>query len=83
MALISSGLRSRSKSKEQFSQVRFDTYMNDMDITHYGVAGDETYLAYKDIDAVMEAQKELVAPIAIMEPKVVVMGGKTQSDDGD
>ena len=57
--------------------------MKFLGISYYGIAPDETFAAYKDIDIVMGAQQNLVRPIARMLPRVVVMGGNMQSDDGD
>ena len=52
------------------------------DIMDIGVATDETFMAYKDIERVMALQEGvLVRSIARMFPSIVVMGGK--SDDGD
>jgi len=47
------------------------------------VAPDETVAAYKDIRQVMQAQSDLVDVVAVMQPRVVVMGGDLHSDDGD
>jgi tRNA-splicing ligase RtcB len=74
--------RSRSASKKLFDESEFIEWMNQKDIWFHGVAADETYKAYKDIEAVMDAQTELVEPIARMHPNIVVMGGK-KGDDGD
>ena len=52
------------------------------DILHFGLAPDETFLAYKDIEMVMALQEGiLIEPVARITPRVVIMGG--QSDDGD
>jgi tRNA-splicing ligase RtcB len=72
---------SRTEAKKQYKENFITTAMNALKIDRYGVAPDEAFTAYKDIDMVMEAQKSLVKPIAKMYPQIVIMGGK--SDDGD
>ncbi len=61
----------------------FQKHMKELGITHYGVAPDEVWTAYKPIEIVMNAQSDLVKPVAILSPKVVVMGAYVHSDDGD
>lgn len=75
--------RSRSASKKLYNKEEFERHMTSMGITYHGVAEDETVAAYKDIEDVMGAQKELVTKIATLVPKVVVMGGGVSTDDGD
>ena len=72
---------SRTEAKRRHDDHRFQEHMNTNDILHFGLAPDETMMAYKDIERVMSLQTELVRPIARMYPRVVIMGGK--SDDGD
>ena len=74
---------SRSEAKRRFDPQAFQEHMRDNGITYHGVAADESVAAYKDIHKVIEAQSDLVEISAIMVPKVVVMGGHIQSDDGD
>lgn len=74
---------SRSKAKEVFNQDAFDQHMRERGITHYGVASDESWAAYKPITEVMSAQRELVDTVAVLLPRIVVMGGLVRSDDGD
>lgn len=51
-------------------------------IVYRGVGKDETYQAYKDIYNVIGAQSgQLITPVGVMLPRVVVMGEK--ADDGD
>ncbi|MBN2048618.1 MAG: RtcB family protein [Anaerolineaceae bacterium] len=74
--------RSRTASKRQHDPTRFLRHMKQADILHFGVEPDETFMAYKDIERVMALQEGvLVRSIARMEPKIVIMGGR--SDDGD
>jgi len=70
---------SRTEAKKRHNEKAFDERM--ANILHYGVAPDETFMAYKDINEVMSKQQDLIEVVATMHPKVVIMGGK--SDDGD
>jgi hypothetical protein len=64
------------------TRTTFLKHMAELDILHFGLEPDETFLAYKDIEMVIGLQEGiLVEVIAKMTPKVVIMGGK--SDDGD
>ncbi|GIK40346.1 MAG: RNA-splicing ligase RtcB [Chloroflexota bacterium] len=72
---------SRSEAKRRHDEQFFQDWMAEHGILFFGVAPDETLLAYKDIERVMGLQTDLVRPVAKMLPKVVIMGGK--SDDGD
>jgi tRNA-splicing ligase RtcB (3'-phosphate/5'-hydroxy nucleic acid ligase) len=74
---------SRAAARAQHDPATFQKHMQAMGISSYGIAPDETYAAYKDIDEVMAAQRELVRPLARMRPRVVVMGGNSHSDDGE
>jgi tRNA-splicing ligase RtcB len=74
---------SRSEAKKRFVAQSFETHMREKGITHYGIAADETVSAYKDIHCVINAQADLIDVVAIMQPRVVVMGGNLKSDDGD
>lgn len=74
---------SRTEAKLRFNPQAFSQHMQAKGITYHGVAPDETVAAYKDINKVIEAQSDLVEVIAIMYPKVVVMGGNMATDDGD
>jgi tRNA-splicing ligase RtcB len=74
---------SRTEAKRRFDPAAFREHMRDAGITYHGVAPDETVAAYKDIHKVIEAQSDLVEVTAVMQPKVVVMGGHQTSDDGD
>jgi tRNA-splicing ligase RtcB len=73
---------SRSEAKRRHDEETFLKHMAELDILHFGLEPDETFLAYKDIEMVIGLQAGiLVEVIAKMTPKVVIMGGK--SDDGD
>ena len=72
---------SRSEAKRRHNAALVDRHMKDHDILTLGLSPDETFMAYKDIEAVMAASGSLVKTVARMRPVAVVMGG--QSDDGD
>jgi tRNA-splicing ligase RtcB (3'-phosphate/5'-hydroxy nucleic acid ligase) len=75
--------KSRHAAARSFDQHAFDTHMHYHDILSIGVAKDETYMSYKDIERVMSLQEGiLVRSIARMQPMVVIMGGG-HADDGD
>ena len=74
--------RSRTAARAQFDGEAFRRHMAKNDILNFGVAPDETFMAYKDIEHVMAWQEgSLVRSIARMFPAVVIMGEHT--DDGD
>ncbi|GIK75719.1 MAG: RNA-splicing ligase RtcB [Chloroflexota bacterium] len=73
---------SRAEAKRRHDEGAFLKHMAALDILHFGLEPDETFLAYKDIEMVIALQEGLlIEVIARMTPKVVLMGGK--SDDGD
>ena len=72
---------SRTEAKRRHDDNFVKSWMKEQDILSFGLAPDETLMAYKDIDHVMSLQTDLVRTVAKMWPKVVIMGGK--SDDGD
>lgn len=74
---------SRSQAKKSFDSDVFKLHMREMGIVYHGIAEDESFMAYKDIESVMHAQRDLVNIVAEMTPVVVVMGGGRSSDDGD
>lgn len=66
---------SRTQAKLDLNKDDYELELKQNDITHHGVADDETSQAYKDIDTVMSYQEDvLVQTIATLYPKVVVMG---------
>lgn len=74
---------SRTVARKNFDQRAFDKHMLRLGITHHGVAPDETVAAYKNIRHVMDVQTDLVEIAAVLQPRVVVMGGNVAADDGD
>ncbi len=75
---------SRTQAKKNHDEAEYRRFLKESDILTIGVARDETYQCYKDIGRVMELQEgELVESVAVMHPRVVIMGGGRKSDDGD
>ncbi len=74
---------SRTASKAIYNAEDFQKHMKELGITYFGLAHDEMWTAYKPIEIVMNAQNDLVKPVAIITPKIVVMGGHVRSDGGD
>ncbi len=75
---------SRRQAKKNHDEAAYRKFLKQKDILTIGVARDETYQCYKDIDRVIELQEnELVEVVARMDPRVVIMGGGRKSDDGD
>ncbi len=72
---------SRSEAKRRYDKNLVESVMVEKDVLSFGVDKDEAFTAYKDINVVMELQKDLVIPFAKMFPKIVIMGGR--ADDGD
>lgn len=77
-------ISSRRAAKRNHDERAYRQFIRQKDILTIGVARDETYQCYKDIDRVIDLQKdELVDVVAKMEPRVVLMAGGRRSDDGD
>jgi len=68
---------SRSKAIKNISKDEMRAILKDHNVTLIGAGLDEAPMAYKDINLVMAAQKELVDVIAKFTPKIVRM-----ADDG-
>lgn len=66
---------SRRQAKLNFDQELYDETVDELGIVTHGIAKDESFMAYKDIDTVMSSQKDCVKIIATMYPRVEVMGG--------
>ena len=74
--------RSRTASIKQYDAQAFHRHMDEKDILSFGVAPDETFMAYKDIERGMSLQEgRLIRTVARMSPSIVIMGGR--ADDGD
>ena len=64
---------SRKKAKETFSWDAVQEFLRERNVTLISAGLDEVPMAYKDIDAVMAAQSDLVEPLARFEPRLVKM----------
>jgi tRNA-splicing ligase RtcB len=64
---------SRKKAKESFSWDAVQAFLRERNVTLLSAGLDEVPMAYKDIDAVMAAQSDLVEPLARFEPRLVKM----------
>lgn len=68
---------SRTKAIQNITQKEMQAILKDHGVTLIGAGLDEAPMAYKDINMVMESQKELVDVVARFTPKMVRM-----ADDG-
>lgn len=75
-------LMSRTKAKELFSLTKVREELAAKDITILGAGADEVPGAYKRIEDIMDAQKDLVKIVGKFDPKIVKMAG-CKADDGD
>jgi tRNA-splicing ligase RtcB len=64
---------SRTQAKRTFRWPDVQRLLDERGVTLLSAGLDEVPMVYKDIDAVMAAQSDLVAPIARFEPKIVKM----------
>jgi tRNA-splicing ligase RtcB len=64
---------SRKKAKELFSWDAVQDFLRERNVTLISAGLDEVPMAYKDIDAVMAAQSDLVESLARFEPRLVKM----------
>lgn len=64
---------SRTAAKARFTWADAERFLNERGVEVLTAGVDEIPMAYKDIDAVMAAQRDLVNPIARFEPKLVKM----------
>ncbi len=65
---------SRGEAKRQFSKKELHEYLNQRNVILIGGDTDESPLAYKDINAVMNHQQDLIDILASFQPKIVRMG---------
>ena len=61
---------SRTRAKEQFTWDVARRYLKDRGVTLISAGLDEVPMAYKDIDEVMAAQRDLVEPLARFDPRL-------------
>ncbi len=73
---------SRTKAKQTYSWKDVQRFLGERGVTLISAGLDEVPMAYKDIDAVMAAQADLVEPLARFEPRLVKMcpGGERPED---
>jgi tRNA-splicing ligase RtcB len=64
---------SRKKAKDTFSWNAVHDFLRERNVTLLSAGLDEVPMAYKDINAVMAAQSDLVEPLARFEPRLVKM----------
>jgi tRNA-splicing ligase RtcB len=64
---------SRTKAKELFSWDTAQRFLRERGVTLLSAGLDEVPMAYKDIDEVMAAQRDLVEPLARFDPRLVKM----------
>ncbi|PWJ43180.1 RtcB family protein [Sediminitomix flava] len=64
---------SRSKTREQMTRSKLKKILNKEQVTLIGGGLDEAPIAYKDIEAVMLSQRELVDVVGKFTPKIVRM----------
>ena len=64
---------SRTKAKATFTWEDAQAFLRARGVTLISAGLDEVPMAYKDIDAVMAAQADLVEPLAKFEPRLVKM----------
>ena len=64
---------SRTEAKKTFNWADAQRFLRERGVTLISAGLDEVPMAYKDIDAVMAAQRDLVEPLARFEPRLVKM----------
>jgi len=74
-------LMSRTQAIKTLSRKDVTKRLEDLGITLIGAGIDEAPMAYKDIHAVMDAQKDLVDVVASFHPKVVRMADDGSKED--
>jgi tRNA-splicing ligase RtcB len=72
---------SRTQAKQTLTWDAARQFLRDRNVTLISAGLDEVPMAYKDIDAVMAAQHDLVEPIARFEPRLVKMAGGGRAED--
>jgi tRNA-splicing ligase RtcB len=64
---------SRKRAKASFTWDAARRFLRERGVTLISAGLDEVPMAYKDIDEVMAAQRDLVEPLARFEPRLVKM----------
>jgi tRNA-splicing ligase RtcB len=73
---------SRTRAKQQYRWAEVNAFLRERGVTLISAGLDEVPMAYKDIDAVMAAQQDLVEVLARFDPRLVKMapGGEPAED---
>jgi tRNA-splicing ligase RtcB len=71
---------SRSKAIKTIKQEDINQLLKQNQIDCLGGGVDESPMAYKDIEKVMDAQKDLVTVVASFQPRIVRMAGRMEID---
>jgi tRNA-splicing ligase RtcB len=66
---------SRTRAKQTLSWQEAQRFLRERQVTLLSAGLDEVPMAYKDIDEVMAAQRDLVEPLARFDPRLVKMAG--------
>ena len=64
---------SRTEAKKRFNWADAQRFLRERGVTLISAGLDEVPMAYKDIDEVMAAQRDLVEPLARFDPRLVKM----------
>ncbi len=72
---------SRTKARDQYRFRPIQKELQGRGVHILSAGADEVPFAYKDIDEVMLAQRELVEPIARFDPRIVKMSDDGESED--
>lgn len=74
---------SRSQAIKKITIEERNKVLEDNRVELLGAGIDESPQAYKSIDTVMASQSSLVSTVAEFQPRIVRMGGKTESDKSE
>jgi tRNA-splicing ligase RtcB len=66
---------SRTKALQSITQKMLNETLKKSGVTLLGAGLDEAPFAYKDIEAVMQSQRQLIETIGKFSPKIVKMDG--------
>jgi len=69
---------SRTQAKARFSWKDAQQFLRDRQVELISGGLDEVPMAYKDIDEVMAAQRDLVEPLARFDPRLVKMASEDE-----
>jgi tRNA-splicing ligase RtcB len=72
---------SRTAAKQSIPKRDRDLWLKEQDVELLGGGMDEAPQAYKNIDEVLALQTDLVQPIAVFRPRIVLMSNDGKSED--